>query len=52
MIARDANVDQLVLTHFWPELDKELYVNEAKEIFSNTIAAEEGKKLVLRRTMK
>lgn len=51
-IARDANVEQLVLTHFWPELDKELYVNEAKVIFSNTIAAEEGKKLVLRRTMK
>lgn len=49
-IAKDANVKKLLLTHFWPELDKELYVNEAKSIFKNTEAAIEGKKLVLRRT--
>ena len=48
-IAKDANVAQLLLTHFWPETDKQLYVDEAKEIFSNTEAAEEGKKLILRR---
>ena len=49
MIARDANVKKLLLTHFWPEIDKELYVKEAKEYFLNTEAAVEGKKLVLRR---
>lgn len=49
MIARDANVNKLLLTHFWPELDKNLYLKEAKEIFENTSVAEEGKRLVLRR---
>lgn len=48
-IAKNANVKQLVLTHFWPEIEKQNYVNEAKDVFENTIAAEEGKKLVLRR---
>ena len=48
-IAKEANVKKLLLTHFWPELDKQLYVDEAKEIFSNTEAAEEGKKLIIRR---
>lgn len=49
MIARDANVKKLLLTHFWPEIEKVNYVNEAKEYFINTEAAEEGKKLILRR---
>ena len=49
MIARDANVKELLLTHFWPEIDPQEYVNEAKEFFPNTSAAYEGKKLVLRR---
>ena len=49
LIARDANVKKLLLTHFWPEIDKQLYVDEAKEIFKNTEAAMEGKKLILRR---
>ena len=48
-IAKKANVDKLLLTHFWPSIDKQNYVEEAKEIFSNTEAAEEGKKLILRR---
>lgn len=48
-IAKDANVEKLLLTHFWPEIDKEKYVEEAKEIFNNTEAAIEGKKLILRR---
>jgi len=48
-IARSANVEKLLLTHFWPTIEKELYVNEAKEYFSNTEAAFEGKKLILRR---
>lgn len=48
-IAKLANVKKLLLTHFWPEIDKEKYVEEAKEVFENTEALEEGKQLVLRR---
>ena len=48
-IAKEANVKKLLLTHFWPEIDKQIYVDEAKEFFENTEAAEEGKKLILRR---
>ena len=48
-IAYDAKVKQLVLTHFWPEIEKERYVNEAKMVFENTVAAEERKKLVLKK---
>ena len=48
-IAKKANVKKLILTHFWPEIDKEEYVREAKELFQNTEAAEEGKQYILRR---
>ena len=48
-IAKTANVKQLMLTHFWPEIDKSVYLKEAKEVFDNTIVAEEGKQLVLKR---
>ena len=48
-IAKNANVDSLLLTHFWPSIDKQNYVEEAIEIFANTKAAQEGKKLILRR---
>ena len=47
--ARDAKVKKLLLTHFWPELDKQLYLDEALEVFPNTEVAEEGKKLIIRR---
>ena len=43
------NVKKLLLTHFYPTIDKELYVDEAKEVFENTEAATEEKKLILRR---
>ena len=46
-IAKQANVRQLVLTHFFPEIDKELYVQEARTIFENTESAEEGNVLKL-----
>lgn len=46
-IAKDANVKKLLLTHFWPDIDKEKYLEEAIKIFENTEVAEEGKKLVL-----
>lgn len=48
-IAKKANVDKLVLTHFWPSIDKQNYVDEARVVFTNTEAACEGKKLILRR---
>lgn len=48
-IAKNANVEQLLLTHFWPSTDKQQYVDEAREVFLNTDAAQEGKKLILRR---
>ena len=46
-IAKQANVKELVLTHFYPEIEKEKYLEEAKQIFPNTIVAEEGKVLKL-----
>lgn len=49
LIAKEANVDKLLLTHFYPAIDKELYVKEAKEEFVDVEAAIEGKKLILRR---
>ena len=48
-IASKSNVNKLLLTHFWPTIDKQQYVQEAKEYFENTEAAEEGMRLVLRR---
>lgn len=48
MIAKNANVKKLLLTHFYPEIDKNEYLNEAKGIFENTDVAEEGKILTLR----
>lgn len=41
MIAKDAKVKKLVLTHFWPEDDRYKYVEEAKINFANTVAAKE-----------
>ena len=43
IIARDAKVKGLVLTHFWPEEMPQKFVEEAKRIFPKVIAAEEGK---------
>ena len=48
-IAQIAQVNKLLLTHFWPEIDKNLYLEEAKQEFNNTQVAEEGVKLILRR---
>lgn len=41
-IARQAEVDKLLLTHFWPDINKELYLQEALPIFENTQVAEEN----------
>ena len=48
-LAKNANAKQLLLTHFWPDEPKSLYVEEAKETFTNVDAAEEGKRLILER---
>jgi len=41
-IASIAKPDLLMLTHFWPTIDKEDYLKEVLPIFPNTIVAEEG----------
>lgn len=41
-IAKEACVQKLVLTHFWPEEPVEKYLNEARKIFDKTYAATEG----------
>lgn len=48
-IAKLANVKNLMLNHFWPEISSEEYINEASVYFENIIGAEEGKTLTLRR---
>lgn len=41
-LASKSHVDQLVLTHFWPEISSDHYVREAEEYFKNVTAPEEG----------
>ncbi len=43
LIAKNAGVYKLLLTHFWPEIDAQNYVDEASYIFSNVEAAKENK---------
>lgn len=42
IIAKEAGVKGLILTHFWPEEPIEKYVQEAKQVFPNVIPAVEG----------
>ena len=42
IIAKEAGVNGLMLTHFWPEELPKKYVEEAKSIFPKTLAAHEG----------
>lgn len=51
-IALSANVGDLYLYHTYPELEKSLYVDEAKEIFINTHSVEEKQIIKLERGMK
>lgn len=48
ILASKSKAKKLLLTHFWPEEDKLLYLEEARKNFKNTEVAEEGKKLILR----
>lgn len=43
-IAKEANVKKMLLTHFWPEHNKKIYLKEAKQIFKNTKLAKVNKK--------
>lgn len=48
-IAKEAKVKKLLLTHFLPNISREEYLNEAKEIFENTEIANEGNILILKK---
>lgn len=43
IIAKKSHSEKLLLTHFWPEIPKEKYLEEVKEIFPNTEGATENK---------
>lgn len=47
IIAKEAMVNTLMLTHFWPEEKTKKFVKEAKKIFQNVIPAKEGKTINL-----
>ena len=49
ILAKESNSKKLLLTHFWPEEDKNSYLNEAMQNFQNVEASHENKKLVLER---
>lgn len=49
IIAKGAGVKKLLLTHFFPETDKNEYLDEAKVSFKNVDVAKEGKKLIFKR---
>ena len=49
ILAKKSNSKKLLLTHFWPEEDKNSYLNEAMQNFQNVEASHENKKLVLER---
>ena len=49
ILAYKSNAQKILLTHFWPEEDKRLYLDEAKQNFENVEVAEEGKKLIFTR---
>ncbi len=49
ILAKKSNAKKLLLTHFWPEEDKNEYLEEAKENFKNVDIAIENKKLILKR---
>lgn len=42
IIAKEANVGALMLTHFWPSELPEKYIEEAKSVFTKVFAADEG----------
>ncbi|MCI9585439.1 MAG: hypothetical protein HFH45_02235 [Bacilli bacterium] len=47
-IAKKSNAKKLILSHFWPEIDKSNYLNEAKNMFENVDVALENKEYILK----
>lgn len=47
IIAKKSNVKKLILSHFWPEIDKLNYLEEAQNIFKNVDVAVENREYVL-----
>ena len=43
IIAREAKVKELMLTHFWPEENTRQYLKEAKKEFKRVVIAKEGR---------
>lgn len=52
LIAEKAQPKKMLLTHFWPNIVKEKYLQEAQEIFPSVEVAQEGKVLKLERRYK
>lgn len=48
-LAKRSNTKRLLLTHFWPEVNKNEYLEESKKMFENSFVACEGKKLLLKK---
>lgn len=48
VLAKESNCKELILTHFWPLEDKQLYLEEALEVFDNSKLPIEGKELILK----
>lgn len=46
-IAKKSNVNSLLITHFWPEIDKKEYLNETIKIFDLTSVADSNKVIKL-----
>lgn len=46
-VAKKAYAKKLLLTHFWYEEDKNIYLSQAREVFGNTFLAEEYKTYLL-----
>ena len=47
IIAKKSNVKKVILSHFWPEIDKLDYLDEAKNIFENVDVASENKEYIM-----
>lgn len=48
IIAKKSNVKKLILSHFWPEIAKSNYLDEAKNILENVDVASENKEYILK----
>lgn len=47
LLAKESYAKKLLLTHFWPEEDKTLYLKEAKLYYDNIEIAQEGNKIII-----